>query len=78
MTYRDLIYSLPITNLIQSISKEALAASGVSEDWLNDDVTVRVGDDEFVPVKSVGYCKKGDPADGILDRGHIYLEANDE
>lgn len=44
---------------------------------LQDTATVRDGLDEFWGVTGTEVSKDGDPADGILDAGHHYLELNE-
>lgn len=66
MTYRELLHSLPLRSFE--------AVGGESAEWLDQDATVRTEDDEFFPLDGVGKSKDGDPADGILDHGHLYLD----
>lgn len=67
MTYRDLLHALPLNSF--------QATGGPSAEWLDQDVTVH-GEvlDEFSPVIRVGKSEPGDPASGVLDAGHLYLE----
>ncbi len=47
---------------------------GMSAAELCQNATVCI-DDEFYPLKpELGKSKDGDPADGVLDHGHWYLE----
>ncbi len=52
----------------------AAAIRGMSADRREDNATVRIGSDEFTGVIEMGVSCKGDPADGILDEGHRYLD----
>jgi len=58
MTYRDIL----------------IALRGVPSEQLDQDATVRHGGDEFTGVIEIGISYKGDPADGILDHGHLYFD----
>lgn len=58
MTYREIL------NRLQSATSEQL----------NQDASVRWGEDEFTSVIWVGESCGGDPADGILDEGHLYFD----
>jgi len=49
--------------------------NALSEEHLRNTATVRgVVLDEFSPLTGFGVSKSGDPADGVLDDGHLYLE----
>lgn len=54
--------------------RELLQQGYVHQDQLDQDVMVRGVDGEFFRVLEVGTSKDGDPADGILDHGHLYLD----
>lgn len=59
LTWRDLV-----TKLVE-----------LSEEQLNETATVHGAVlDEYSPLTGFGVSKDGDPADGILDEGHLYLE----
>lgn len=67
MTYRELLHALPLNSF--------QATGGPSAEWLDQAVTVHGGVlDEFSLVTHVGKSEPGDPADAILDVGHLYLE----
>jgi hypothetical protein len=68
MTYRALILAL--------IDKGNPGCDDLNT-RLDSDVTVRDSEGEFFQVIGIGISKEGDAADGILDRGHLYLEINE-
>lgn len=50
----------------------------MSPDRLQDTATFHVeGSDEFFGVTKFGKSSSGDPADGILDDGHEYLQGGE-
>lgn len=53
------------------------ALTAANDEQLDGHVTVRVGD-EFYPVVETGVSGDDDPADGILDPGHLYLAVDQE
>jgi hypothetical protein len=50
----------------------------MSDEELKQNLTVRIDDDEFVQIQGFGVSKPGDPADGILNSGELYLNITEE